>query len=414
MVTQKTYAVLSKGFKLFQALLVVAVLSISSPLKAEWVQATGRATIVDGQIEQARKQAREDALQQAAMQIGAVIEGRQEMRNGALTRDDVTVSTHARAKSVVIISEDVSGSLLSMVINADMVKIKQQQCPADKANGYNKEIALLGFSVQHPEQANMGALYDVDRKLPAYLKELLNQHGKLVVHESSQYKLFEELANAPTTETSQRTLTKVVHYAQQLGVQFVVSGVIRDMSLVDSDTYGSSILASTRRFWGLADRNRHFALEVFVHDGFSGAAVFQKSYDLTAVWNADPNEQMGFASPAFLKTAYGRSIAELLEDVAEEVNGTLRCQPFMTRITRADGKILHFASGASAGIRPGDQLAVYRTYRFYDSDLLAGTELTNAKAALTVSQVHPGFGTGTISVDAGRLNIQPDDLLIAW
>lgn len=400
--------------RLPSVLLMVFLCQLSSLVSAEWIQVTGRATVVDGQYELARQQARDDALQQAAMRLGASIEGRQEMSNGALTKDDVTVTTHAKAKSIVIVDESVDGNVLSMVVNADMVKIETQLCPADKANGYKKEVAVLGFSVQKPQQANLGALHDVDRKLSSFLKEQLVELDNLVVHESSQYQLYDELINAPTAETSQRTLTKVVKYAQQMDVQFIVSGIVRDLSVADADAYGTSVWKSTRRFWGVSDRDRHFAVEVFIHDGFSGSVVFQKRYEVTGTWDADPNDQVGFASPAFAKTAYGRSVVELLSDVAQEVNGSVRCQPFMARITRAEGKTIHFSSGASTGIRPGDQLAVYRTYRFYDSDLLAGTELTNAKAALTVSQVHPSFATGTISVDAGRLNIQPDDLLIAW
>ncbi|UZE95455.1 flagellar assembly protein FlgT [Alkalimarinus alittae] len=396
------------------ALFMAFLLCLSSATQAEWVQVTGRANIVDGQYELARKQAREDALQQAAIRLGARIEGRQEMSNGALTKDDVTVTTQAKANSVVVVDESVDDGVLSMVVNADMVKVSMQLCAPDKANGYKKEIAVLGFLVQNPIEANLGALNDVDRKLASYLREQLVGFDNLVVHESSQYRLYEEATNAPTTETTQRTLTKVVKYAQQMGVQFIVSGIVRDLSVLDEDAYGSSMWKSIKRNIGFADRKRRFAIEVFIHDGFSGSVVFQKRYELTDIWNADPNDKIGFASASFEKTKYGRAVASLLNDVAKEVNGSMRCQPFMTRITRTDGKTIHFASGASSGIRPGDQLAVYRTYRFYDSDLLAGTELTNAKAALTVSQVHPSFATGTISVDTGRLNIQPDDLLIAW
>ncbi len=393
---------------------IITLLSFSPYLSAEWVQATGKASVTDGQYEFARKQARDDALQQAAIQIGAVIEGYQEVKNGQLTRDDVSVTTFAKANKVVIVDETVDDGLLTLVIKADMVRVDNKQCSPDKANGYKKEIALLGFSMQEPQQANIGSLHDADRMLPGYLTAQLNRLNNLVVHESSQYTLYDELANAPSTESSQRTLTKAAHYARQMGVQFVVSGIVRDLSVVDPDAFGSSYLASTDRFLSTADINRHFDVEVYVHDGFSGSIVFQKNYQLTDSWDADPNDQTGFASPGFWKTKYGESVKGLLKGVARDVNDTLRCQPFMTRITRAEGKTLHFASGASAGVRPGDQLAVYRTYRFYNSDLLAGTELTNAKAALTVSQVHPSFGTGTISVDASRLNIQIDDLLIAW
>ncbi|WP_250658753.1 flagellar assembly protein T N-terminal domain-containing protein [Alkalimarinus coralli] len=379
---------------------------------AEWVTVTADAEILNNDVETAKLSAYKNALREASLLVGATVNSNTAVTNGVLQSDSVGVSSAARIKRANIIEEKVTEKKVVVTVSADVVS--ESVCPSGAANGYKKEVAVLGFSVQYPRQAILGALNDIDRKLPSYLKERLHERDNLVVHESSQYQLYDEPINAPTTETSQRTLTKVVQYAQQMGVQFIVSGIVRDLSVADETAFGNSVWSATKRFWRMADRNRRFVVDVFIHDGFSGSIVFQKSYRLTDVWNADPNESTGFASASFFKTPYGKGVAELLEGAAQEVNGAMRCQPFMARITRTDGKTVHFASGAAAGIRPGDQLAVYRTYRFYDADLLAGTELTNAKAALTVSQVHPSFSTGTISVDSGRLNIQPDDLLIAW
>ena len=123
---------------------------------------------------------------------------------------------------------------------------------------------------------------------------------------------------------------------------------------------------------------------------------------------------VGFGSAEFWQDEYGLAVGGLVNEMAAMINDQLRCQPFMTRISRVEGKTIHFLSGASSGVRPGDKLSLYRTYNFYDADLLKGVELTNVKTALTVSQVHPGFASGKISVDPGRLNIQVDDLLVAW
>jgi len=89
--------------KVPSVLLIVCLLFLSSVVSAEWVQVTGRANVVDGQYELARKQARDDALQQAAMRLGASIEGRQEMNNGALTKDDITVSTTLKQKALSLL-----------------------------------------------------------------------------------------------------------------------------------------------------------------------------------------------------------------------------------------------------------------------------------------------------------------------
>jgi hypothetical protein len=86
----------------------------------------------------------------------------------------------------------------------------------------------------------------------------------------------------------------------------------------------------------------------------------------------------------------------------------------MTRVSRVDGKTLHFMSGANSGIRPGDRFSLYRAEYLQHATQDSSIELFNVKTALTVTQVHPDFGSGSIAVDPGRLNIQQDDVLIAW
>jgi len=392
----------------------LSLLLISAPrlLWADWVRVTGSAPLKDGRYEVARKYAREDALQQAIMQFGTKVKSHQKVENGILKQDQVSISSEARVNKSMVEEEYVWKDVLYLSLNVDVEAVPS--CGNSQASAYKKKVAVLGFSMQSPEQARMGAIQNVERGFASALNLVLHEQQNLVVFENSHIALHGETMNAPSHYTEQNTLTKAADFAKQMGTQFVISGVIRDMGVEDQAAFSNSYWSKLKRLGSKANQNRRFTTELFVHDGFSGAIVWQKTFSISAEWNADAQHKLGFGSAEFWELEYGKAVGRLIGDMGGMVNEQLRCQPFMTRISRIDGKTLHFSSGASSGVRPGDKLSLYRTFNYYDADMLKGMELTNVKTALTVSQVHPGFSSGRISVDSGRLNIQEDDLLIAW
>jgi len=395
-----------------QLILVLLFFLFAQLSFADWVQVTGRAPFKKGLYEQAREHAREDALQQAVMQLGSQIKSEQRVVNGILKHDQISVSSQARVNKSLVVDEYIWKGVLHLSMNVDVEDVPA--CPTSQASNYKKKVVVLGFSVQSPKQARLGRIHDVNRGLSGALSQALHEQNGLVVFQSSQYALYDEVVNAPSTYTEQQTLTKAAEFAKQTGAQFVVSGVIRDLGVEDEAVFGNSYWARIKRFGSKSNTNRRFSADVFVHDGFSGAIIWQRNFALSAKWTADPDKKIGFGSAQFWQDDYGMAVDELVHTMASMVDEQLRCQPFITRISRVEGKTLHFSSGASSGLRPGDKLSLYRTFNFYDADLLKGVELSNVKTALTISQVHPSFASGSISVDPGRLNIQIDDLLVAW
>ncbi|ARU55709.1 lipoprotein [Oleiphilus messinensis] len=386
--------------------------SISGLLKAEWVSGEGVAVIQYGDVDAAMLEARRLALQDALSKGMLRVSGSTKVVNGAVQRDDLMVSSQASVKKVEVLSEKVDGNEVRVVINANLSS--ESACPSGTANHYRKKLAVTSFALQEREQASLGGLDNIERALASHFVDQLNRTGNMLVFESSQYKLYDEIRNAPTAESEKRTLTKAVRIAKQMDVQFVLSGVVRDLSVHDPDAFGTSIIAGMTRWAGEADTRRAFDIEVFVHDGFSGALVFQNRYRTDAAWDLDLDASPGFGSPHFWNSDYGSKAARLLSGVTTEVAELVQCQPFMARIAKVDGKIIHFSTGASAGIRPGDQMSIYRGMQYFDADLLDFTELTDVKTVLTVDQVQPHFSRGRMVVDAGRVNIQKDDLLIVW
>jgi len=394
------------------SLLVTAMLGFAAPASALWVEGSGSAVIRDGNVDQARDTARNRALRDAAMQFEAHVQSSDRVENGVVSKSRLTVESSARARRIITVSEGRQGPVEHVVLKADMVA-GGQSCGQGHADHYRKRVAVAGFALKAPEQAAFGGLGNADRALPRALYQDLLKTGSVQPFAVTRRQLFADTGDAPTRSQADNQLKKSVALARQMNVQFVVSGVIRDMSLADPDAWGSSIIDRLERGVGLRDKRRRLVVDLFVNDGFSGALVDEKQFSVTARWDLDQHMQVGFGSTAFWNSDYGKAAAGLVRQMRDEVIGAIACQPFMVRITRVDNRQVYLAAGAASGIRPGDRLKLYRSYSAIDDP---GTmpELRDTHRQLKVTAVNPEFSSGTINIEAGRINLQRDDIAVVW
>ncbi|WP_372964516.1 flagellar assembly protein T N-terminal domain-containing protein [Marinobacter sp.] len=388
-----------------------------------WVDAAvlegvGHANIRENNLDQARAEARQSAMRDLALQYQAQVSTRDTLENGQLTHSETELSSMAQLRNATIVDEYQRGNLLRVVVRAelsDVIDGGHASCKAGAASGLRKRVAVTGFPVVMPSQGGDPGLDDAGEQLPQALLARLQEQGKLQVLGATSLRLFSNLPDAPTMQSSMASnhLTNVVQLARELGAQFVVSGVIRDMGLADPDAWGSSVFNRMQRGLGFTDKTRRFEAEVMVFDGFSGSPVFRKRFSTVADWDPKGSGTGGFASAGFEKSEWGRAVSGVIDDMAAAVNGALSCQPFMVRITRVDDDRVTLASGATAGLRPGDQLNIYRSQRYFDS--LDGTpELADAGVLVTLDNVHPDFSTGRLGTTGGQVNVQKDDMAIIW
>lgn len=389
---------------------LVALLA-SGVTQAIVLEGTGQAVIHGGDIDAAREAARRSALRDVALQYEARIASEETMENGVVTHSRLTVDSRAQARQVEVISEVRRGDVLRLTLRADMSA--SRQCDAGGAAHLKKRVAVTAFPVQHPDQARFGQLDDAGEALPQRLQARLRGQDRLQVLNASTLQLFGDLANAPTHQQFGNQLSNVVALAHELGAQFVVAGVIRDMGLSDPSAWGSSVFDGMQRAIGAVDQSRRFVVDLMVYDGFSGSPVFQKRFETRGEWNAGPGDVTGFASAGFEHTGYGRAVMGLLDDMTRSVNQALACQPFMTRITRVDDQKVTLDAGATVGLRPGDKLNLYRSLKHFDAPD-ATPELQDSKTTVRLDSVHPDFSAGLIDVPGGQLNIQRDDIAIVW
>lgn len=378
------------------------------------VDAQGQAEVFYDDVDSARIRALRKAIENASMQVSAQVHSTQVMENGNLTVDYLRVNSSAQVREIQIMSQGREGNLYRVDITARVSP--DQVCANVMANHYRKSVAVTGFAMEHPEQATLGHLGAVDRELASYLVNGLSGMAGIRALNANNMTLYPNAPNAPTQLSSRMTLTSAVDAAQSLGVQFVISGVIRELAMENPDAPRARGWDGLLKKVGLekASRTRHFVFDVFVHDGYSGALVFQSRYSTYGTWNEPRTAQVGFATGKFFGTDYGQEVHLLLQQAMSDIQQTVQCQPFMAAISQVNGKRIFVDTGASSGLRPGDFLSVFRTSQHFDRQGDSFWQISDTRLVAEVKQVQPHFAIAELAIGSERLNLQMDDLVMAW
>lgn len=379
---------------------------------AQTIEAQGEAIIYDQNIDDARYRATQQAIKQATLQASSRVRSNDSMKNGELS-SNISIQSSGRAKDTRILSEFVSNDILSVTIQTDIEA--EGMCENGTINPYRKSVGITGFAIQTPQQANLGALYNIPRELPKALADEVNQQGYLRALAATNLSVYPDLINAPTSMTNDGTLTDVANIGEDLGVQYVISGVIRDISeRFEKHPNQKTPLNKLLSWANKEDNQRKFVLDLYIYDGFSGALIFQQRYDETGKWDTNLSDKVGFGTGKFWTLHYGQIVQQTLKNIALDTSDKLNCQPFVANIFRTEGNKIHINAGSLAGVHKGDQFQVFRRYEIFDQLQNAQTQLNNANINVTITQVQPNFAIGELAVDARVLNVQQQDVVIAW
>ncbi|TXR51828.1 flagellar assembly protein T N-terminal domain-containing protein [Reinekea thalattae] len=404
---------MSRFIKSVFKLLLVSCLAIPA-VSAKEVIAEGVSEITFGDENSAKVHAMRNAIENASMQVSASVKSSQVMENGNLTVDYLRVNSAAQVTDIEVLSEGREGALYKVVIRADVSP--NQICANVVANSYHKSVAITGFAMEHPEHATLGHLGSVDRSLAALLVNGLNGRQGTRALSANYMTLYPNIANAPTQISPRMTLTRAVSTAKDLGVQFVVSGVIRDMAMENPDAPRANGWDKWLKKVGVtkAKRTRHFVFDLFVHDGYSGALVFQSRYKTYGLWNERNHDEIGFATGKFFTTDYGQQVRMLVDRAVTDLQETVQCQPFMATIAQVSGNRIYVSSGAESGLRPGDYLSVYRTSERFNREGDNFWQISDTRLVAEVKQVQPYYAVAELAIGAERLNLQVEDIVMAW
>jgi len=394
---------------------IIAVLLIVSAalIQAKEITAVGSAVLVDD-LEVSRDKAIRDALRQASLQMGGSIHSSQMLVDGLVTSDQTSLKTSGQFRHVRILQEKISHGILEVKLRAEF--IQEGQCAMNEGNGYRKAVAVAGFALQSPKHAVLGGLQNIEQHLPRVLANTINGRHRLHAMDSGNVLMFNSVDRAPSSQNNLQRLTNSVELAKELGAQFVISGVIRDLDMINPDAGVPHVWDQPLNLIGLSreKRMRNFVMDVYVHDGISGALMFQNTYATAGEWQYDDYTRTGFATPVFWKSDYGEHVKDVISTVVDDLNTNLGCQPYMAKIIDAKGDYIRLDTGGSVGMRPGDELTVFRTSTFYNLDQEGLTQLHDTKVKATITQVQPRFAIARLDRQASRYAIQREDVVVAW
>ena len=298
-------------------LLIVNPLIAANHSSFKQVEATGRAILLENDINTSRKRALEDALYLAALRGGANIDGFSAISSNTIINDHSIVKATNRVIDFKILSEEQSKEFLSIKISA----VVGDDTSGQKCKKRPLNITLLKGA--YNIHSNVPS--QLSRYTPIWFKKIYEiiSNTPNVIASNQHNKTLEDLKKANVNSTfNYNALTK--------GIPFIQAG---DYSIVPI-----VYLAAMSRYSNFSNYNFKFELNIYKGPGFK--LVSKKSYDLPIKYQLDSKFQ-------FIKNISTLNI----NDIDREVNGylsksinsflfELNCQPLEGTLAINDGKLI--------------------------------------------------------------------------
>jgi len=171
----------------------------------------------------------------------------------------------------------------------------------------NKALVLTGFAVNKPVQ-----VLDIDdaaQGFPKAIARRLIRERQVQVRTSPDLLSFDWQQDAPPAKLLQQL-------GQTFGSRYIVSGEIRNAGTkIDSNLFGLT-----------QKRTRAIELDVRIYDARSGQLLVQQEFSTTVSGNVSIGREHVFDGAAFNSTLYGKTISDMLDQVANLVNATVLAQ----------------------------------------------------------------------------------------
>lgn len=204
-------------------------------------------------------------------------------------------------------------------------------------DGLVRKVMVTAFPLRYPEQIGIGEYMGWPQATAEMLARTLERSGRMQALAAPQHFPFASAEAAPEVE-HKAGLPIVAYWAREADAQHVVSGVFRDVGVVDND---------------FLVPERHMIVEAFIHDGIAGNLLARREFAWKLPLNWRMPRTMAPGTREFAESRLGRLYHALLDDIGRWAESTIACQPFALRVSQVDGQRLHFTVGGERGITPG-------------------------------------------------------------
>lgn len=265
------------------------------------------------------------------------------------------------------------------------------------ASPYRKRLLATAFPIMNAAQLSGTESQDLFGGIPREIGNRLMESGDFIARNQTNTFLYPRADLAPEIPPEAGGIGILLNLARKNDAQLVLSGVIRDFRIESTDyVRGSGILAQAK--WALRDviASRSVGIDVFVHDGFTGALVFQHRYSDSIVGDVSLPSGYNVGSEQFMSTPSGHAISEIVKQASEDIHKLFGCYPFSARITQVSGNRVTIAAGAQDKIKVGDRMMAYSAGFSHN----AGMGFNEGLGILTINEVGPSLSSGSLEATA--------------
>jgi hypothetical protein len=374
----------------------------SSTSVGQWYESQGMASIINADNKTAKTQAMHNALKKALLIAGASVSSIQQVVNGLLTQDQISIRASGSVNSLELVSEHYSDDLVTVTIRADIFPQEKKCFAAD----YKKSMLLTRSNILHREQANIGNIYAIDSTLIKQLANKIQQQGiyldtKLALQTKTEFSRY----NQSLQSQSLKNLT--MSLANMTDSQYVLFSEIQDLSLANNEN-------NNWQFWQKNVYQRQFNVALYIHDGTTGERVLTKHYQSSAPWQFDRRKQVDVTSHNFWQSNYGQSVSLTLDKMVSDIDENMMCQPTQGRIVQVQGNSLTFNLGKRHGVKVGDEFSLLHLNNFISDDKRSYSGFNISPYKVIVTSVSQDSARATTTEPHILDNIQINDLAVRY
>ena len=374
----------------------------SSVSFGQWYESQGVANIRNGDNKSAKAQAVQNALKKALLVAGASVSSVQQVVNGLLTQDQISIRASGSVNSLELISESYEGDMVTVTIRADIFPQEKKCFAAD----YKKYMLLTRSNIMHREQASIGNIYAIDKVLIKKLANKIKHKGlyldtKLALQSKTEFSRYNQSLQTQSLKNLAMSL------ANMSNSQYVLFSEIQDLSMADHEN-------NEWQFWQSNIYQRQFNVSIYVHDGTSGERIFDKHYLNSAPWSFDKRKNVDVTSQNFWQSEYGQKINMSLDDMVQDIDESMMCQPTQGRIVQVQGNSITFNLGKRQGVQVGDEFSLLHFNNFVGDDNRSYTGFNISPYKVIVTSVSQDSAHATTTEQHILDNIQINDLAVRY
>ena len=381
-------------------LALFTLLLTSAISNAQWYESKGTAYIVNNDRESARSEAMENALKKALLVAGASVSSAQQVVNGLLTQDELNIRASGTVNSIELVEESYQDDMLKVTIRADIFPQGQQCFAAD----FKKSMLVTKAQLLHREQANVGQIYDLDKKLVARFADKLRQQGQYIdiklAHKSSI-----PFSRYNRSFDQEKIKYLAVELGQRFDTQFVLFTEVSDVS------FGKQVL-NQWKFWQEDNFDRHFDTAFYIYSTDNGELLWDSHYQNKAPWTFGKRDNIDLSSQNFWQSAYGRMIDRTLDDALLDIDESLMCQQTRARIVKVQGNEIIVNVGKRQGVKLGDEFSLLHLNSFTSDQGKMYSGYNVSSHSVKVSEVFQDSAVAVATNQNLLSNIQINDLAV--